>query len=178
MACATQLSIFDGFPFVLRRKEVVISTDGGCDPNPGFGGWAAILRCGAGYKEISGYEVQTTNNRMEMRAVLEALNALREPCDVLVRSDSQFVVVAFLNNPDRKPHKRANQDLVQAIRVAMRPHTVRAEWIRGHAGDPDNERCDILAGEMIRRAKASVDPFLAASAPQQTRGHPTAIPTG
>lgn len=138
--------------------SVTIYTDGGCHPNPGFGGWAAILRCGKAYKEICGSEPDTTNNRMEMRAVIEALDALREPCRVTVYSDSKLIVVPLLNGTGKPAHKRKNQDLVQEILRAMRPHQVSAEWVRGHNGNPDNERCDQLAAEMIRRGNPNFTP--------------------
>lgn len=130
-------------------KRVTITTDGACSPNPGNGGWAAILRCGSAVKEICGGEPDTTNNRMEMRAVIEALNALREPCEVELRTDS-MILVHILNRTGKKLHKRANPSLVQAIVEAQARHQVRAVWVRGHCGDQDNERADLLAVECSR----------------------------
>lgn len=129
-------------------KTVTITTDGACVPNPGKGAWAAILRCGQAVKEIAGFEMMTTNNRMEMVAVAEALDALKSPCNVLVRSDS-MIVVNLLNGRGKKPSKRANQDLVQRVIKAMQPHAIQAVWVKGHAGDPDNERCDQLAAQLV-----------------------------
>lgn len=130
-------------------KAVTITTDGACVPNPGKGAWAAILRCGQAVKEIAGLEPTiTTNNRVELLAVAQALEALKSPCNVLVRSDS-MIVVNLLNGRGKKASKRANQDLVQRVIKAMQPHAVRAVWIKGHNGDPDNERCDQLAAQLV-----------------------------
>lgn len=136
-----------------RLPSVTITTDGGCEPNPGVGGWAAILEFNGRRKEISGGEAQTTNNRMELQAVAEALEALKVKCRVHVRTDS-VVVLGLLNGTGMKPHKRANQDLVQRIIAAMRNHEVSAEWVKGHNGDPENERADQLAGEWIAKLTA------------------------
>lgn len=129
-------------------KAVTITTDGACVPNPGKGAWAAILRCGQAVKEIAGFEMQTTNNRMELLAVAQALEALKSPCNVLVRSDS-MIVVNLLNGYGKKASKRANQDLVQRVIKAMQPHQIRSVWVKGHNGDPDNERCDQLAAQLV-----------------------------
>jgi ribonuclease HI len=129
-------------------KTVTITTDGACVPNPGKGAWAAVLRYGQAVKEIAGFEMMSTNNRMEMVAVAEALEALKSPCNVLVRSDS-MIVVNLLNGRGKKPSKRANQDLVQRIIKAMQPHQVQSVWVKGHAGDTDNERCDQLAAALV-----------------------------
>lgn len=130
-------------------QAVTITTDGACVPNPGKGAWAAILRCGQAVKEIAGVEAATTtNNRVELLAVAQALEALKSPCNVLVRSDS-MIVVNLLNGTGKKPSKRANQDLVQRVVKAMQPHQVRSVWVRGHNGDPDNERCDQLAAQLV-----------------------------
>ena len=129
-------------------KQVTITTDGACVPNPGKGAWAAVLRYGQAVKEIAGFEPQTTNNRMELLAVAQALEALKGPCNVLVRSDS-MIVVNLLNGRGKKPSKRANQDLVQRVIAAMQPHQVSSVWVRGHNGDPDNERCDQLAAALV-----------------------------
>ncbi len=130
-------------------QAVTITTDGACVPNPGKGAWAAILRCGKAVKEIAGVEATTTtNNRVELLAVAQALEALKSPCNVLVRSDS-MIVVNLLNGTGKKPSKRANQDLVQRVIKAMQPHQVRSVWVRGHNGDPDNERCDQLAAQLV-----------------------------
>lgn len=125
-------------------KNVTITTDGGCVPNPGKGGWAAILRYGERTKEISGGEENTTNNRMEMIAVIEALQCLKEPCRVTLRTDS-MILVNLLNRTGKAAAKRANQDLVKRIVDLMNVHEITAQWVQGHNGDPDNERCDQLA---------------------------------
>ena len=127
-------------------KQVTITTDGACIPNPGNGGWAAVLRYGNSVREICGAEPETTNNRMELRAILESLRCLKEPCRVILRTDSSQSI-GLLNHTGIKVHKRSNQDLVQAIISAMQPHEIQAVWIKGHIGDPDNERADFLANE-------------------------------
>ncbi len=136
-------------------KQVTITTDGACNPNPGPGGWAAILRFGSVCRELSGCEPNTTNNRMELLAVVEGLRALKEPCLVTVRTDSKNTMHWCAPNGFRSPKKRAKFPeafaLVQAFRELSQRHTVTFEWVRGHAGDPDNERADLLATDQIRR---------------------------
>ena len=139
------------------RPKVVIYSDGGCKPNPGPGGWGAILECPEKKKEkeLSGHEPRTTNNRMELTAVTRALEALRMPCAVTVFTDSQYLANAFRNGWLRKWKRNGwktatresvkNQDLWQALDVLIAKHTVRWEWVRGHSGHPQNERCDELA---------------------------------
>jgi len=140
-------------------KPVTIYTDGACHGNPGPGGWAAVLVAGAHRREISGYEPQTTNNRMELRAAIEALRALRERCDVDLHTDSQYLrngmeqwLPKWKRNQwrtaDRKPVK--NVDLWQLLDAAAAEHVVRWHWVRGHDGHVENERCDLLANEAIR----------------------------
>lgn len=138
-------------------KEVRIYTDGACSGNPGPGGWGAILVCTSPplEKEISGGELVTTNNRMELTAIVEALALLRTPCEVTIVTDSQYVANAFrkdwisgwLKNgwktANKKPVK--NQDLWRRLLDLIKRHKVRWEWIRGHAGHPENERADRLA---------------------------------
>ena len=131
-------------PFDASLPTVTLTTDGACNPNPGCGGWAYVLRFGSAYKEASGGDRETTNNRMEMIAVIEGLKALKRPCSVVVRTDSE-INRHILNRTGKKPHKRANQDLVNEMLRQMEIHTIRAIWIRGHSGDADNERCDELA---------------------------------
>lgn len=135
-------------------KSVEIFTDGACKGNPGPGGWAALLRMGPHEKEISGSEPQTTNNRMEMMAVLRGLKALTQPCDVTIFSDSRYVIDGMTKwihgwrrngwiNASKKPVR--NADLWQDLAEAAAAHTIRWEWVRGHAGHPENERVDRLA---------------------------------
>jgi len=136
-------------------KKVTIHTDGSCLGNPGPGGWGAILRYGGHAKELSGGFANTTNNRMELTAVLEALLALKEGCVVDLHTDSQYVrkamVDGWLENWQRngwhtaakKPVK--NQDLWQRLLPLLKLHTVHFHWIKGHAGHLENERCDVLA---------------------------------
>lgn len=137
--------------------KVFIYADGACSGNPGPGGWGAVLLCPEQKleKSLSGAEAQTTNNRMELTAVIQALSALKTPCRVRVVTDSRYVVDAFkagwLANWLRNGWKTANRqpvknsDLWQALLAATQPHRVEWEWIRGHAGHPENERADALA---------------------------------
>lgn len=144
--------------------KVRIFTDGACEGNPGPGGWAAILEAGGREREISGYEPATTNNRMEMRAALEALQALRETSDVDLFTDSQYLRNGMLDwlpkwkrngwrTAGKQPVK--NADLWQALDAETTRHHVRWHWVRGHNGHPENERCDALANAAIRTARGS-----------------------
>ena len=137
-------------------SAVEIYTDGACSGNPGPGGWGAILRFNGVEKELSGGEAATTNNRMELMAAIEALNALKEPCAVDLHTDSNYVkdgisgwIEGWKRNgwktADRKPVK--NVELWQALDEARRRHTVNWHWVKGHAGHPENERADELARE-------------------------------
>ena len=137
-------------------KHVEIFTDGACKGNPGKGGWGAVLRIGEHEKELSGSERETTNNRMELMAAIEALNALKQPCRVTLHTDSKYVldgitrwVFGWLKNgwktADRKPVK--NGDLWIALVEAVRPHRVEWVWVKGHDGHPENERADKLASD-------------------------------
>jgi ribonuclease HI len=141
-------------------KEVIIHTDGGCEGNPGPGGWAAVLRHGKHAREISGGELATTNNRMELRAAIEGLNALKEPCVVKIFTDSEYLrngITMWIKGwkargwrtKDKKPVK--NEDLWRELDAAAARHQMRWEWLKGHAGHADNERCDVLAGEAMQR---------------------------
>ncbi len=139
------------------EPEVHLYADGACSGNPGPGGWGTILKCPALNleKQLSGAEGDTTNNRMELTAVIEGLKALRTPCRVTVTTDSRYVVDAFekrwLVNWQKNGWRTAskqpvkNVDLWQALLEAARPHRVGWRWIRGHAGHPENERADSLA---------------------------------
>ena len=136
-------------------KKVEIFTDGACKGNPGPGGWGAILRYGKAEKEISGGESSTTNNRMEISAVLEALKCLKESCDVTLYSDSQYVCNAIskgwakkwrANNWMRtKTDPALNADLWEELLNLCEKHKMTIVWVKGHAGHPENERCDRLA---------------------------------
>jgi len=147
------------------KPLVTIYTDGGCDPNPGPGGWAAILITtradGSLYeREICGGEPDTTNNRMELTAAIQALRALKRPCRVTLRTDSQYLrqgitrwleqwVAKGWRTSDRKPVK--NQDLWQALYEETQRHEIDWQWVKGHAGDEYNERVDRLTTGAIRK---------------------------
>jgi ribonuclease HI len=139
-------------------QVVEIYTDGACRGNPGPGGWAAVLTAGEHEKEISGAEYQTTNNRMELQAVISALQALKRPAEVRLYTDSQYVrrgVLEWLpqwkargwKTADKKPVK--NQDLWQVLDGEVPRHRIEWHWVRGHSGVPGNERCDALANAAI-----------------------------
>ena len=136
------------------RKTVDIHTDGACLGNPGPGGWAALLRHGDVERELAGGETPTTNNRMELLAAIMALEALRQPCDVVLSTDSQYVqkgIAEWLPNWVRRGWKTAagapvkNQDLWQRLHAAAAPHRIEWKWVKGHAGHVENERVDRLA---------------------------------
>ncbi|MGM0411710.1 MAG: ribonuclease HI [Pseudomonadota bacterium] len=138
--------------------HVEIFTDGACRGNPGPGGWGALLRKGEHERELSGSEAGTTNNRMELLAVIRALEALDRPCQVTVVTDSQYVqkgISEWLPGWKRRGWKTAagkpvkNQDLWQALDAAAGRHTVKWEWVRGHNGHAENERADALANQAI-----------------------------
>ena len=140
----------------MSRAEdtVCVSTDGACLGNPGPGGWAALLRHSGREREISGGERHTTNNRMELMAAISALEALKRPCRVHVRTDSQYVrqgLLEWMPNWLRRGWRTSggdpvkNQDLWQRLHAAAQRHQVSWEWVKGHAGDADNERVDALA---------------------------------
>ena len=140
-------------------KQVEIFTDGACKGNPGPGGWGAVLRAGGREKELSGSAPATTNNRMEMSAVIEALLALNGPCEVQLYTDSKYVIDGITKwifgwqkngwkNAAKKPV--ANSDLWLALVDAKQPHKVSWHWVKGHAGHPENERADKLASDAAR----------------------------
>ena len=138
-----------------QMKTVTIYTDGACSGNPGPGGWGAILMYGAHKKELSGGEAGTTNNRMELTAVIQALSLLKEPCIVDLWSDSKYVIDALDKGwargwrakgwvkSDKKP--ALNPDLWEALLALTDVHTVRCHWVKGHPENEDNNRCDALA---------------------------------
>ncbi len=143
-------------------KKIELYTDGACSGNPGPGGWGAVLVYKGTEKEISGFEKETTNNRMELTAVIEGLKALKEPCEVELTTDSKYVADALTKGwakswqkngwkkSDKKP--ALNSDLWEELLALCEVHKVDITWVKGHAGHPFNERCDSLAtGEIAKR---------------------------
>ena len=136
-------------------KQVDIFTDGACSGNPGPGGWGAILRYKGTDKEISGGEAQTTNNRMELTAVIEALRLLKESCEVTLWTDSKYVAdglgkgwaAGWKKNGWKKADKKPalNPDLWDELLSLNEKHSIKIQWIKGHASHPENERCDQMA---------------------------------
>jgi len=151
----------------MNRKRISIYTDGACSGNPGVGGWAALLMYGDNKKEISGSADYTTNNRMELMAVIEALKIVKEPCTIIVYSDSTYVCNAFImkwidiwstngwKTASGKPVE--NIDLWEDLLIHMRPHDISFEKVRGHADNPYNNRCDRLARAAAKSAAKSID---------------------
>ena len=147
----------------MAKKKVTIYTDGACSGNPGPGGWGAVLLYGERRLEISGYDPQTTNNRMEIMAAIQALERLKQPCDVTLYSDSAYLVHAFTlgwidkwreNNwikSDKKPAE--NRDLWERLLGAMQGHEVKWVRVKGHANNKENNRCDELATGVIQAAR-------------------------
>jgi len=140
-------------------KTIEIHTDGACLGNPGPGGWGALLRWKGHERELSGAEAHTTNNRMEMMAAIMALEALSEPCAVILHTDSQYLrqgITQWLPNWVRRQWKTAsgaavkNRDLWERLHAACQRHQIDWRWVKGHAGNPDNERVDALAGQAAR----------------------------
>ena len=142
--------------------EVEIFTDGACKGNPGPGGWGAVIRAGARERELSGGEKLTTNNRMELTAAIEGLNALKRPCHVTLSTDSRYVMDGLTKwihgwqrngwrTADKKPVK--NADLWQALLDAAKPHRIDWVWVKGHNGHPENERADRLASNAADAAR-------------------------
>ena len=138
---------------------VEIFTDGACKGNPGPGGWGAVIRAGVNEKELSGGEAATTNNRMELTAAIEALHALKRPCRVKLSTDSRYVMDGLTKwihgwrrngwrTADKKPVK--NAELWQALIAACERHRIEWEWVKGHAGHPENERADRLASDAAK----------------------------
>jgi ribonuclease HI len=146
-------------------KAVMIHTDGACLGNPGPGGWAALLRYGARERELVGGEALTTNNRMELMAAIVALETLTEGCEVVLHTDSQYVrqgITEWMPNWLRRKWRTAagdpvkNQDLWERLHAATTRHRIDWRWVKGHSGDPDNERVDLLARDEALRQRASV----------------------
>ncbi len=145
------------------RKQVQVHTDGACLGNPGPGGWAALLRWRDVERELAGAEPDTTNNRMELMAAIAALEALREACDVVLHTDSQYVrqgITLWMPNWVRRNWKTAggdavkNRDLWERLQLAAVRHAVDWRWVKGHSGDPDNERVDLLARAQAESIRA------------------------
>lgn len=148
-------------------KAVTIHTDGACLGNPGPGGYGAVLACGDTRKELSGGFRLTTNNRMELLAVIEALGSLTEACAVTLVTDSRYVHDAIEKrwlaswqkkgwvNAEKKPVK--NQDLWRRLIPLLSAHKVKFSWVRGHTGNPDNERCDVLAKSAATKSGLPAD---------------------
>jgi ribonuclease HI len=141
-----------------------IFTDGACSGNPGPGGWAAILRTRGHERELSGGELETTNNRMELMAVIRALNALKRPASVRLHTDSRYVTDGASKwlkkwkangwkTADKKPVK--NEELWRALDAAMAHHKISWKWVQGHSGHPENERADTLARASIPQRESS-----------------------
>ena len=138
--------------------KVEIFTDGACKGNPGPGGWGAWLIAGANERELCGGELNTTNNRMELMAVIEALNALKRPCEIILHTDSQYVqkgISEWIHGWKARGWKTAakapvkNVDLWQALDAAQERHKIEWRWIKGHAGHEGNERADALANQGV-----------------------------
>ena len=173
---------------VKSLRKVTIHTDDACDGNPGPGGWAAVLRFGEHVRELTGGEPATTNNRMELQAAISALTALKQPCEVTLFTDSEYLrqgITEWLsrwkaNNwrtVDRKPVK--NDDLWRQLDEVASRHSVNWQWLKGHAGHSDNERCDQLAGVEIQKIRRHYTPeklaslreaFVASRDPQRNQG--------
>lgn len=144
-------------------KKVEIYTDGACLGNPGAGGYGAILRYKGNNKEISGGYENTTNNRMEITAVIEALKLLKEPCDITIYSDSQYVCNAITKGwaakwksngwMRNKKEPALNADLWEELLGLIEKHKVKMVWIKGHAGHSENEKCDTMAVEAAKKIK-------------------------
>lgn len=141
-------------------KQVRVWTDGACRGNPGPGGWGVLLEYNGNRREMSGGEPQTTNNRMEMLAAIQALESLREPCEVTLHTDSTYLMKGLRDwlpnwkargwrTADKKPVK--NKDLWQRLEAAAHAHRVNWQWVKGHSGDPGNEAADQLANQGIEQ---------------------------
>ena len=170
----------------MALKEITIFTDGGCHGNPGPGGWAVILQYGSQKKELSGGERDTTNNRMELRAAIAGLASLKEPCSVTVYTDSQYVrrgIIEWIHKwkargwmrTAREPVK--NADLWRALDAEATRHQVKWTWLKGHAGHPENERCDELAAAEIAKIRRAPSAGKSHSEPKTRADNPAACPS-
>ena len=144
-------------------KTVSIHTDGACLGNPGPGGWAALLRYKGHERELSGGEPDTTNNRMELMGAIMGLEALSEPCKIVLTTDSQYVrkgITEWMSNWVRRGWKTAggdpvkNRDLWERLHAASLRHSIDWKWVKGHSGQPENERVDVLARVQAERLRA------------------------
>lgn len=148
-----------------NQKNVQLFTDGACSGNPGAGGWGAVLRYEGHEKEFSGGSAKTTNNRMELTAVIEGLTALKYPCNVTLTTDSKYVAdgigkgwaESWRKNGWRKSDKKPalNADLWEKLLTLCEIHSVRIVWVKGHNGHPENERCDAMAVAQTQKYKQS-----------------------
>jgi ribonuclease HI len=148
---------------MIMKPKVIIYTDGACSGNPGPGGWGALLKFGNQEKELSGAEAETTNNRMEITAAVSALRALKEPCQVQIYTDSEYLkkgITDWIHNWKKMGWRRgspgktkplANADLWQELDQAITAHQVNWHWVRGHDGHPENERADWLAVAAMKK---------------------------
>ncbi|MDR6992483.1 MULTISPECIES: ribonuclease HI [Luteimonas] len=145
-------------------KSIEIYTDGACLGNPGPGGWGALLRYKATERELSGGEPLTTNNRMELMGAIAALEALSEPCEIVLHTDSQYVrqgITEWMRNWIKRGWKTAgggavkNQDLWQRLQIACERHQIDWRWVKGHSGHPENERVDALASAAAREQRTA-----------------------
>ena len=146
-------------------KSIEIHTDGSCLGNPGPGGWAALLRWNGRERELAGGEAHTTNNRMELMAAIMALETLKEPCRIVLHTDSQYVrqgITQWMPGWIRKQWKTAsgeavkNRELWERLNAAIAGHEIDWRWVKGHAGNPDNERVDVLARDQAIRLRDGV----------------------
>jgi ribonuclease HI len=144
---------------VKALPSVTIYTDGACDPNPGLGGWAALLQFGDHEKTLEGSEASTTNNRMELTAALKALQTLKQPCNVDLFTDSEYLkrgITEWMPEWRKRQWRRkggdlANADLWQALDAISTQHQITWHWVRGHAGNINNQRVDVLARRAARQ---------------------------
>lgn len=146
-------------------RAVEIYTDGACSGNPGPGGWGAILRYGTVEKELCGGEEETTNNRMELMAVIEGLRALKKPCRVAIHTDSRYVMdgvqkwlAGWMRNGWKTAAKKKvkNQDLWEMLNQELKRHEISWTWVKGHSGHPENERADALARRFYEERAATL----------------------
>ena len=147
-------------------KYIELFTDGACSGNPGPGGWGVVLRYNGHEKELSGGEINTTNNRMELTAAIEGLAALKEKCKVRLVTDSKYVAdgitkgwaESWRKNSGRKADKKPalNPDLWEKLLDLIKEHEVTIEWVKGHAGHPENERCDQLAVSFYKKLQENL----------------------
>jgi ribonuclease HI len=148
-------------------QQVTVHTDGGCQGNPGPGGWAAVLACGPHRKTLSGGVPATTNNRMELQAAIEALSVLNKPCEIEFFTDSNYLkdgITKWIRGWKRNGWKTKakepvkNEDLWRRLDAVLAPHTVSWRWLKGHAGHSGNEQCDQLATAAIESVRRSFSP--------------------